>query len=240
MFITAWMAHYLYSGKIYHHRPQPVKNSFTYSVFSTLIDIDNLETAKNSLFKINRWGLWSFYNRDHGGHSNENLRPWVESQLNFIPQRIQLLCFPRFIGYVFNPLSVYFCYDNKALKAVIYQVRNAYKHQHCYVEYIADASPHKHGMQKQFYVSPYTPREGYYKMELIPPNDQYFLKIGLFDNNDDLVLVAIHNGGKQPFTRQNLFKYSFQYAFLTFKVSGAILWQAVKLRVKGLKFKKPN
>lgn len=234
------MRHYLYSGHIYHSRSQPVQNSFRYRVFSLLLDIDHLEEAENRLFKINRRGLWSFYNKDHGSHIAASLRPWVESKIDFVPVKIKLLCFPRLMGYVFNPLSVYFCYDNSGLKAVIYQVRNAYKQQHTYIASIDDAAPHKHGMQKQFYVSPYTPESGYYKMALTPPAAAYFLKIELFDTDDQLVLLATHQGKQQAFTASKLLRYSFQYLFLSFKIPGAILWQALKLRLKGLKFKKPS
>ena len=94
---------------------------------------------KHFLFSYNRFGVISFWDEDHGGKKDEPLHFWVKSKLkesNITDQinRITVLCYPRIFGYVFNPISVYFCYDkNNHLCAILYEVSNTFHETHTYV-----------------------------------------------------------------------------------------------------------
>ncbi len=85
------------------------------------------------------FNLFSFYDRDHGARRNEPLKPQIEARLaeagiDLDGGRIRLLCFPRILGYVFNPLSVYFCHHRDgSLRAILYEVSNTFGEQHGYL-----------------------------------------------------------------------------------------------------------
>ena len=116
----------IYTGNVSHRRFKPIKHYFSYRTFSILFSLDELESLekKISLFSYNKFNLFSFYNKDHGDRSGENLSDWVkknlkQNDLNFNISKIKLLCFPRIFGYVFNPLSIFYCYDNVNLKVIL-------------------------------------------------------------------------------------------------------------------------
>ena len=99
----------LYVGTVVHQRVKPRRHRRTYGVFNILIDLDELPLLDRSLqlFRYNRWGLLSFYDRDHADGSAQTLRPWIEARLaeagiELNGGSILLLCYPRVFGYVFN------------------------------------------------------------------------------------------------------------------------------------------
>ena len=121
-----------------HRRLSPRHHRFQYRVFAMLLELDELAALdrKLALFKYNRWGLFSFQDRDHG--DGRCLRVWLDDILarNGIaaPGARRVLCYPRILGFVFNPLSVWFCDDEEGrLKAIVYEVHNTYDERHAYV-----------------------------------------------------------------------------------------------------------
>ena len=120
----------VYEGTVYHERLRPKVHGFRYKVFSLLIDLEELPALHRRLhfFSHNRWNFSSFIDRDHGIDHPASLVAWVHERLRAIGVaipggRITLLCDPRILGYVFNPLSVYFCRRaDDSLAAVIYEV----------------------------------------------------------------------------------------------------------------------
>ena len=131
----------IYSGFITHRRFRPKRHFFTYKTFSLLIDLNEIEKLEKKInfFSYNKFNILSFYNIDHGPRDGSPLKDWVkkillESKINIGSGSIRLLCYPRFFGYVFNPLSIFYCYDeNFHLKAILYEVKNTYNEQHTYV-----------------------------------------------------------------------------------------------------------
>src|SRR5579863_8386556 len=108
----------LYIGKVMHARLKPVGHRFSYRVMSLLIDLDRLEDAdrQTALFGVNRRALYSFPEADHGERDGSSLRDYAqhraaEQGIDLTDGRVLLLCYPRLLGYVFNPLSVYFCHQ---------------------------------------------------------------------------------------------------------------------------------
>src|SRR5437868_2184893 len=107
----------LYQGSVMHARLRPVHHRFTYRVMSLLIDLDRLDEAdrQSGLFGVNRAAPFSFHESDHGERKGTSLGDYVrglakERDIDLSAGRILLLCYPRVFGYVFNPLSIYFCY----------------------------------------------------------------------------------------------------------------------------------
>ena len=107
----------VYFGSVMHMRLKPKRHLFRYSVFSLFLDIDKLvEFDRTSwFFRLNRWGMVSLYEKDHGDRSTLRLRDWVNKKLKEAgftkPDKVYLLSFPRVLGLGFSPLSVFFCYS---------------------------------------------------------------------------------------------------------------------------------
>ena len=118
----------IYSGFVTHRRFKPKRHFFTYKTFSLLIDLNEIGNLgkKIKFFSYNKFNFLSFYNIDHGPRDGSSLINWVykrleEAKINIGSGTIKLLCYPRFFGYVFNPLSIFYCYDDDSqLKAILY------------------------------------------------------------------------------------------------------------------------
>ena len=112
---------YIYTGSVIHKRFKPTIHSFKYKVFSLLIDLAELDTLQKNLkiFSYNKFNIVSFFDVDHGPRDGSPVENWVKDNLKKNNQeyegvQIKLLCYPRIFGYVFNPLSVFYIYDNKS------------------------------------------------------------------------------------------------------------------------------
>jgi DUF1365 family protein len=128
----------LYEGWVMHRRLRPRQHRFKYRVFAMLLELEELPVLDRELrlFKHNRWGMFSFQDRDHG--DGRPLGVWLDELLARHdidakgPKRV--LCYPRILGFVFNPISVWFCDDEGGrLKAIVYEVHNTYEERHAYV-----------------------------------------------------------------------------------------------------------
>lgn len=227
-----------------HARLSPKPHRFSYRVFSILIDIDQLEAAGNasSLFSTNKPGLISFHEKDHGNRDGSALRCFVDETLsqNGLQKadHIHLLCYPRVLGYTFNPISLYFCYGgDQGLTSIIYQVHNTFGQSHCYVGAV-DASEEnsvvKQEAEKQLYVSPFISMEGRYQFRVQAPANTVKLRILTHDSKGPL-LSATFSGKKCGFSAKNLVKCLFGTLGLTWKVTAGIHFEALRLWLKGMK-----
>ena len=130
----------IYNGVVSHTRFKPIKHHLKYKTFSLLIDLDEIEKLDNQIpiFSLNKFNIFSFYNKDHGERDGKSLKNWVMENLKKFKikkkiNKIKLLCYPRIFGYVFNPLSIFYCYENNLLKAIFYEVKNTFNEQHTYI-----------------------------------------------------------------------------------------------------------
>lgn len=201
------------------------------------------------LFAYNRAGLFSFHDRDHGPRDGSPLRPWVERQLrqaglDFTPGPIALLCFPRLLGHVFNPLSVYFCRDGEgALRAILYEVKNTFGQQHGYLLPVAPGEEAdgwvRQSQDKHFYVSPFLPMECRYRFRIHAPDERMAILIrqtALENGAQAETLVATLTGQRRPLDDATLGRMALSVPLLTLKVVAAIHWQALRLWWKGARF----
>ena len=113
----------IYKGFVTHRRFKPARHYFSYKTFSILFDLTELEDLhkKICIFSFNKFNIFSFYNKDHGSRDGSDLTEWVKKNLkkynlNFNVSKIKLLCFPRIFGYVFNPLSIFYCLNKMFLR----------------------------------------------------------------------------------------------------------------------------
>jgi len=236
----------IYTGQVIHKRFKPKKHFFSYKVFSLLIDLDELDILekKLKLFSYNKFNILSFYDVDHGPRDGTSLISWVKENLNnnninSEKIKIKLLCYPRIWGYVFNPLSIFYIYDKDTnLSAILYEVKNTFGEQHTYVFKIDKADQFlEHSCKKKFHVSPFIEMDCVYYFKILKPENKLSVVINQNDNEGKL-LFASQDGFKKTLNNKNLlFSYIF-HPLMSFKIIGAIHYEALKLWLKGLKFVK--
>lgn len=236
----------LYVGTVMHQRMKPVSRRFSYRVFSVLLDLDRLAEASSAsaFFSIGRFNLLSFHPKDHGPRDGSDLRRHVDHLLAgkglARPARILLLAYPRFLGYAFNPLSVYYAYDSEQKPvAIVYEVRNTFGGLHTYVEPVRDNQISDSGIRqdrrKEFYVSPFLPMELHYFFRMLPPGKGVRVRI-LEKDDEGPILSATFSGTHKPFTSANLLRACAAVPLLGFKIFGAIHLQAFKIWRKRVPF----
>ena len=232
-----------YVGQVVHTRKRPHAHRLRYRVFYLLLDLDDLPSLgrKLRLFGYNRAGLFSFHDGDHGPRDGSSLRAWVNAQLDeaniTIPNgRVSLLCLPRIFGYVFNPISVFYCFDNAGhLKAVLYEVSNTFRESHTYllpVENGSDTIVH-HTFDKELYVSPFIPMACRYEVALRKPDDHASIAIREYDTEGALLAATFH-GVRSRLNDVFLLSTIVQFPLLTMKVMVGIHWDAIKIWLKGM------
>lgn len=233
----------LYRGEVMHRRLRPFGHRFVYRVFSLLLDLDAIPALgrRLRLFAHNGRGLFAFHDRDHGARDGSPLRPWVEARLrdhgiDGAIAKIYVHCFPRLLGYVFNPISIYWCYGGDgALRAVLCEVKNTFGDQHAYVLRPPDGAapaPLRARCDKAMYVSPFIDAAGEYRFRFDAPEGRLKLVIVEADGQGDL-LVASHTGERRPLTDAALLAAFLVYPVVTAKIMAGIHWEALKLWLKG-------
>ena len=232
----------LFWGKVMHCRLRPSRHRFTYRVFWFLFDLNELQTLDQNLtfFTHNRWGILSFYDSDHGPRDGTHLRSWIDQHLeaagiNLRGGSIKLLCFPRIFGFVFNPLSIWYCYDNDGLlRALLYEVRNTFNESHSYlIKFNCPTYPSipPHFVQKRFYVSPFLEMACTYTFRLTEPKKAVTLHIRQSDE-EETVLLATMMGKQKSLDAKTLALSIVAFPLMTIKVVAAIHWEALKLWTK--------
>ncbi|MDR3483656.1 MAG: DUF1365 domain-containing protein [Bradyrhizobium sp.] len=242
----------LYFGKVMHARLKPMGHRFNYRVMSLLIDLDRLDAADRqcSLFGVNRAALYSFNEADHGERDGSSLRAYAqrhaaEHGIDLTGGRVLLLCYPRLLGYTFNPLSVYFCHRAEGgLALMIYEVRNTFGDIHAYVLPVKPTQISDAGIRQQhdklFYVSPFIDMAMRYYFRVMPPAEGVKLRILETDRTGPL-LAATFNGRRRALTTPALLWSVFSLPLVTLKITAAIHWEALRLWLKGARLvPRPN
>ena len=236
----------IYNGTVIHKRFKPKEHFFKYSVFSFLIDLSELNhlNKKIKFFSYNRFNLLSFYEKDHGNRDGSSLITWVKKNLddnniNSINVKIKLLCYPRILGYVFNPLSVFYIYDICGkLICIFYEVKNTFGEQHTYIFKVdGDKNLYLHNCSKKFHVSPFIEMNCKYFFRLLKPGEKISVIIDQYQE-DEKILFASQDGKRVEFNSKELIKSYIKHPLMTFKIISAIHFEAFKLWLKGIKYVK--
>lgn len=232
----------LYEGVVVHKRMRPVQHALRYHVFSLLLDCDELDQLDRRLrlFSYNRFNVLSLHDRDHGDGSA--LRGYLRRVAAHSGQEIDrflMLCYPRVLGYGFNPVTVYFglAADGR-LKLVIYEVNNTFGERKSYVIPVPEDDATgivSQGCCKSFYVSPFNAVDGRYKFHLTPLGDEVTIGVAL-ENDQGPVLKAYFRGSRSILSDASLLGALLRTGWLSVKVVAAIHFEALKLWLKGLRF----
>ncbi len=231
----------VYVGKVMHRRLRPRPHRLGYRVFSMLVDVKRLpETGRRlRLFSHNRFNLFSIHDRDHGDGRNLNAHLKGVARQALGQQRVErfmMLCYPRILGYVFNPLTVYYGQDASGRTIVtIYEVSNTFGERHTYalrVDAGADGTIRQE-CEKVFHVSPFNRVSGSYSFRTRLP--EATANVGILLNDGDGPLIAAHfSGTHRPLGDGTLARMFFTHGPMTLKVWVAIRYEALKLWAKRL------
>ena len=233
----------LYAGLVTHHRRRPRDHRLAYSIYSLLLDLDEVGALDRvlRLFSLDRFNLFSFHRRDRGDGSGRNLRGQVEEAMRGAgvePDggKILLLTMPRLLGFAFNPLSVFYCFRRSGgLAAVMWEVDNTFGERHAYMLPVEGAGDSEivQGCGKEFHVSPFLNMDLDYRFRLRAPGDRLSLVIEVSDPAG-LLLTARYQARREALTDANLLRRFFATPLLTLRVLGGIHWEALKLWRKGI------
>jgi DUF1365 family protein len=240
------LASCLYFGEVVHQRFSPRRHRLRYRIFQGLFDLDELPALgrKLRLFSHNRANLFTFHDSDHG--DGGTLRAYVESLvtqagLSIEGGRIAVLCMPRILGFVFNPLSIFYCYNRDgSLVANIYEVNNTFGQRHSYLipaEYAAREGVWQR-CEKVFYVSPFMDMDMNYDFKLTLPGATLATSINGSHADGAPLILASFTGARRELSDGMLLSALTTYPLLTVGVVAAIHWEAVKLFAKGLRLRR--
>lgn len=239
----------IYTGHVGHQRLTPVDNGFRYSLFFLYLDLEELETvfAKRWLWSLERPN-WASFRRSDYFHSSalpldQAVRDEVQRQLGFRPAGpVRLLTHLRYLGYCFNPISIYYCFggDGLTLEAVLVEIHNTPWGEEYQRAFDARSSQkegecHSFRLDKEFHVSPFMPMDMEYDWRFTPPGEQLSVHMTSLRQGNK-IFSAFLDLQQQSLTGGNLAGALLRWPFMTAKVVAAIYWQALRLKLKGVPF----
>ena len=245
----------LYRGRVMHMRLKPITHRFNYDVFTILVDLNRLSDVNKAtwLFGVNRRAIMSFWEKDHGAKHHEDASQSHGTLLGYVTNllknthldveniNVKLLCYPRILGYVFNPISVYYIYNKQgALSALIYEVRNTFGEMHTYVAPILEGELSVAGVRQErdklFYVSPFMDMNLRYHFRMRPPQDDVALRILETDETGPILSASFFGRHKSATTKNVLFAL-LALPLMPVKVLMGIHYEALRLWIKGVKLR---
>ena len=240
----------IYEGTVRHRRLEPVRHEFRASLFMMYLDLNELQLVfqRRWLWSIENWNVATFRRRDHFGDTSqpldETVRKLVETQTGNRPDGpIRLLTHLSYLGYCFNPLSVFFCFDETGgrIQYIVAEVTNTpWRERHCYVLTVVDSKqnhpagssgePEKHKFRfaKSFHVSPFMTMDFEYRWNLVGPSDQLVLQAENW-RDEHVCFDATLNLKRQEITTWSLARVLALYPLMTARVMANIYWQALRL-----------
>jgi cyclopropane fatty-acyl-phospholipid synthase-like methyltransferase/DUF1365 family protein len=222
----------LYEVDIAHVRSTPMRYEVHHRSYQWYVDLDDLPRLPRPLRVLAR-----FQSRDHVGDPQlslrENLDAYLAAQgIDLHGGRITMLANARSLGYVFNPLSLFWCHDaNGDLVCVVAEVHNTYRQRHRYLLRTDDAG--RAEVDKQFYVSPFYPVDGYYRMSVREPDEQLAVTVTLHRPNDRPFTASVR-GVAIPATTGAVLRAVLRHPLETLVIRAAITAHGLRLWRKGL------
>lgn len=251
-------------GTVRHSRLRPAAHAFNYGVYFMRLPLRTMANSHTGisrlsrLFSHNRFNLLSFYDKDHGDDKHPPL-VWIDALLERegitdADGEIWLQAFPRVLGYVFNPVSFWFCHRSDGeLRAVLCEVRNTFGECHRYLLDTGEAMPYgiELSARKVFHVSPFCEVQGDYRFRFMRTAQSYvndkdgvvertIARINYDDAAGPLLLTSL-SGISRPLSNAAVAQAFFFYPLMTFGVVAKIHWQALRLWIKRVPFfRKPQ
>ncbi|WP_121751272.1 DUF1365 domain-containing protein [Streptomyces sp. E2N166] len=222
----------LYPCDIAHVRAEPTRYTLRHRTYLWLVDLDHIPALPGPLRPLAR-----FSPRDHFSGDAPTLRAGLERFLaahgiDLVGGRILMLTHARVLGHVFNPLTLYWCHDRDGgQRCVVAEVHNTYGERHAYLLH-PDRSGVAH-TAKEFYVSPFFPVDGRYRMRLPAPGDRLDLTVRL-DRPGARPFIATVRGTRRAATPAALLRLALRHPWSTLAVSAGIRFHGIRLWLSGL------
>lgn len=234
----------LYAGGVVHQRLRPRRHRLERRIFWLLLDLGEVDglDRRLRLFSRNRRNLFAFFDRDHGDGSGRTLREQVEARLaavgvDLAGGAIRLLTMPRVLGYVFNPISVYYCHAaDGRLAALSYEVTSTFGERRWYdlaVEPGGADGLFRQSCAKTLYVSPFMEMEMRYRFRGGAPGARVGLTVGCDDAAGPLLSASLW-GRRRALTDRALARAALAFPLMTLGVVASIHWEALRLWLKGV------
>jgi len=238
--------HSIVDATVVHRRLRPRENAFRYRVGYLCLGIDALESAAGRWLKLDRRGLVSFRRVDHGARDGSDLKAWLKETLHdqgmadICDGEAVLMTMPRMLGYVFNPVSFWFCRDKAgALRAVLCAVNNTFGERHCYLVHHEDRAPIQPDQwlegRKVFHVSPFLPVEGGYRFRFRLDDERAHVDVNYHDAQG-LMLATSVGGRREALDDRGVLRRFLGNPTMTLAVMVRIHWQALHLWRKRARF----
>ena len=229
----------LYEGQVVHDRRTPVRHLFRYGVYMWHVDLDELAELDRRLwaFGADRRAVTTIRARDHLGDPRRTIRENLDAYLrlhgiDLEGGRVTLLTNARVLGYVFNPLSVFYCHGpGGELRCVVAEVHNTHGERHCYL--LRPGERGRAETDKEFYVSPFLTVDGRYRMTFAPPDERLAIQMGL-EQDGERIFAASLTGTRLPLTNRSLARVLVRYPLMTAKVTTLIHLQGLRLHRRGV------
>lgn len=247
----------IYTGTIRHRRFEPIAHEFTYPLFMTYLDIDRIPELMqvSRAASYNRWNWASYQERDHFGDSSKALRERLRidaaaHDVTLPDGKIFLLTHLRYLGYVFNPISIYYCFNRDGhMETALAEVNSTFGETANYWLTARNQLPSTNSMRyqcgKTLHVSPFMPMELDYEFVLTTPGEKLIAHMNTISqtgdvrsnftagrSNFDATLTLDRQEWSAPALRRALVRFP----VMTAKVIGGIHWEALKLFVKRAPF----
>jgi DUF1365 family protein len=244
-------AHTIIDARVVHHRLRPTGNRFRYRLAYLCLDLGELPSAAGRWLRLDRRGLVSFRRADHGARDGGDLLAWLGPILQAhglagtCDGAPLLMTLPRLLGYVFNPVSFWFCRDRQGrLRAVLCEVNNTFGESHCYLVHRGDRAPLDADEwlegRKVFHVSPFLPVGGRYRFRFRLAPQSVHVDVNYHDESG-LVLATSVGGRREPLEQRAVLRRFAGNPAMTLGVIARIHWQALKLWRKRVRFhRKPR
>ncbi len=244
----------LVRARIYHRRSRPRVNEFKYHAFYFCLRLQDIGRLPRPLVSLDRFNLISFHRKDFGPRDGSDLGVWIGAILrdnglgDVADGDIVLQGHPRVLGYVFNPVSFWFCHDKAgALRAVLAEVSNTFGERHLYLVAHEDRRPIAPQdwltSRKVFHVSPFMPVEGFYRFRFRLEDGRVRADIHYHDACDQggPILVTYVDGERSDLSSGSVLRALLRHPLMTLAVIGLIHFQALKLWTKRARFhRKPD
>jgi len=220
-------------ARVHHRRNRPITYAFSHRTTMWLVDAAEPNAA------FTRW-LRPFASVRSRDHFAEDDRPLLEKvraftaahDLPWSAHRVLMLVNARSLGYVFDPLTTYFCLDaDGELEGVLAEVHNTYGERHCYPLSVETRTA---TTDKTFYVSPFFAVEGRYDIRTSLSDDTVAVAISLTSRDGERLFSAAVHGGLQPATRGRTLRRVLGNPLPSQRVSALIRWHGIRLWLRRL------